>query len=168
MKLLIFADTHNSPFHMLEVVGEETGVHAVIHLGDGFRDAEILQQKYPHLPVYSVCGNCDLACLGPEEGLIPFGGLLLYYTHGHIQGVKQEYTTLWRTAKKRGADIALFGHTHMPYHKYNGGIHLFNPGSLNMPRSGRGSYGTLVIENGRPEFDFCGYHSEKPLIIQEE
>ena len=37
---------------------------------------------------------------------------------------------LFERAKEKGADIALFGHTHTPFYEYRENIHLFNPGSV--------------------------------------
>ena len=46
-----------------------------------------------------------------------------------------------------GADIALFGHTHLVHEEYDpeSGIYLFNPGSIGEPREGKTSYGILSL-----------------------
>lgn len=153
MKLLVFADTHGSSEKMLDVVANETEVYACIHLGDGVADAEKLEEAFPSLRVYRVRGNCDYAGFDPESGLVPFGGVLFFYTHGHNYGVKQGLASLWRTARSQGANAALFGHTHTPDYEVRGGIHLFNPGSLTSPRGAGPTYGRVTIQNETPFFE---------------
>ena len=86
----------------------------------------------------------------PLEGLAPFGGVLFFYTHGHRYGVKMGSAQLAETAGARGADVALFGHTHV--RELERGIGtiatVFNPGSL---RDG-GSYGVIEITDGQCAF----------------
>ena len=157
MKLLVFSDTPNSPSRLLDVAGREKGVTALFHLGDGPHDADLLADLYPAIPLYRVRGNCDYASFDPDEGITPFGGVLFYYTHGHLLGVKQDLWQLARRAKKAGAQVALFGHTHLPLCESREGIQLFNPGSLNVPRSGRGSYGVITLQEGKPSFEVLEY-----------
>lgn len=157
MKLLVFSDTHNSPSRMLEIVPKEKDVAACIHLGDGLHDAEVLSAIYPELPVYRVKGNCDPAQGDPSEGLIPFGGVLIFYTHGNMYGVKSGIEELWQAASEKGADIALYGHTHIPKYEERDGIILFNPGSLNLPRTEPGTYGVITVEDGVPNFEIKEY-----------
>lgn len=153
MELLVFSDTHGSSRRMLEVLEQRAGqTHAVIFLGDGERDTQPLAQKYPKLPLYQVAGNCDFGSFTPTAGLAAFGGVLFFYTHGHEQGVKGGLSTLLQEAKSRGADAALYGHSHMAHYENRGGIHLFNPGSLNIPRGGPPSYGLIRIQNKTPQF----------------
>ena len=40
-------------------------------------------------------------------------GVLFFYTHGHHYGVKRGSERLAQCAGDRGADVALFGHTHV-------------------------------------------------------
>lgn len=41
---------------------------------------------------------------------------------------------LKREALARGADVAMFGHTHIPLIEYGDGIVVMNPGSISYPR----------------------------------
>ena len=54
---------------------------------------------------------------------------------------------LLAAARRAGADIALFGHTHLVHEEYDpeSGIYLFNPGSIGEPREGKPSYGILSL-----------------------
>lgn len=153
MKLLVFSDTHNRPQHMLDAVAEEQNADACFFLGDGANDPAALAEAYPQLPLYAVQGNCDPGSFEPYDGLAPFGGVLFFYTHGHTFSVKEGLDLLWWTARRRKADAALFGHTHIPYYEYRNGIHLFNPGSIALPRFGSPTYGRIIIENKTPHFE---------------
>ncbi|MFR9068635.1 MAG: metallophosphoesterase family protein [Faecalibacterium prausnitzii] len=88
---------------------------ALIFLGDGLRDLELALTLCPKLRAYSVAGNCDYGALEPTDGLAAFDGVVIFYTHGHMYGVKYDLDTLADAASARGAEVALFGHTHIPH-----------------------------------------------------
>ena len=158
MKLLVFSDTHHRAQRLLNTVAQHEGdVDACIHLGDGIGDALQLQGVFPHIPVYMVQGNCDPARNQPSESLEPFGGISIFFTHGHAYGVKDNLDALWWHAKRRGAGAVLYGHTHIPNYTFQGGLHLFNPGSLSLPRFGPATYGLITIADGAPTFEICRY-----------
>ena len=85
----------------------------------------------------------------------PFGGLLIFYTHGHLFSVKTGLYDLADAARARGADIALYGHTHEPALTQIDGVWLFNPGALSYTRGGEGpTYGVLTIDADKvPHFE---------------
>lgn len=158
MQLLVFSDTHGHAGKMMDVVDRNAGqTHAVLFLGDGVWDIETVQAKFPKLPVYCVAGNCDFGSFCPETGLAAFGQVLFFYTHGHMFGVKSNLDELARHARARGASVALYGHTHVANYQKRGGIHLFNPGSLSVPRGGASSYGVITIQNQTPRFEIIDY-----------
>lgn len=160
MKLLVFADTHNSSRRMLQVAMQHRDAEACIHLGDGLRDADVLPTLFPPSAIYRVQGNCDADSSDLEDRLVHLGGMMFLLTHGHHYGVKYGLDQLWNTARERGADAALFAHTHMPCYEKRGGIHLFNPGSLTMPRQQPPSatFGIIQLEKGAtPRFDIMRY-----------
>lgn len=152
MKLLIVSDTHGDLRALRRAAEREQDAAAVIFLGDGLRDAEGLQDERPALRLYTVCGNCDLAACAPPGALAPFGGVLFYYTHGHLYGVKSGLTELAEAAAARGAQAALFGHTHRPTLEKRGGVLLFNPGALSS-RRGEGNYGIATVQDGAVRFE---------------
>lgn len=148
-KIIVLSDTHGSASAFLRVAQANPGAAALLFLGDGWRDLERVREELA-MPVYSVRGNCDFGSLDPEEGLSAFEGVLLYYVHGHQYGVKYGLEELARAAAARGADVALFGHTHAAACRQIGGVWLFNPGSAALPRSGRPSYGLITVQQGQP------------------
>ena len=50
-----------------------------------------------------------------------------------------------------GADLVIFGHTHIPYCENNGKIILLNPGSVKMSQT----FGVIEIENGKIKAAVC-------------
>lgn len=151
MKLLVVSDSHGDQRALEAAVDQNPEASAVIYLGDGMRDIEALQEERPSLRIYAVRGNCDFASFAALEGLAPFAGTLVFYTHGHIYDVKSGLERLAAAAAARGAGVALFGHTHEPTLREVGGVWLFNPGSVST-YAGRGSFGVLTLGAGAPVF----------------
>lgn len=151
MKLLVISDTHGDSPALEQAVKAHPDADAILFLGDGIREVEDLQDEYPQKRIYAVRGNCDYASFAPADGLAAFDGVLFYYTHGNMYEVKNGTDDLAAAAHARGADVALFGHTHLPECCRKADVTLFNPGSLSRAY-GRGSYGVITIENGMPQF----------------
>ncbi len=142
MRILVFSDSHQKIYDMKKAAASQKAA-ALIHLGDNARDIDCFSEL--PIPVFSVRGNCDFAGAAPDELFITLGGKKIFICHGHLFGVKGGTGNLIKTAKEKGADIALFGHTHTPYNKYENGIYLLNPGSISEPRSGGKRYGVIDI-----------------------
>ena len=88
-KLLVLSDSHGGRDAIERVLMKESkNIDALIFLGDGLRDLELSLTKYPKLRAYSVAGNCDYGALEPLDGLVAFEQVVLFYTHGHMYGVK--------------------------------------------------------------------------------
>ena len=140
MKVLVFSDSHRSLREMRRAVEDETPDY-VIHLGDLEEDAQLLSQEYPSLPVCSVPGNCDGWTTHPLQKLVDYGGRRVLLSHGPIWGVKGGYGGAIAAGRKAGADVVLFGHTHIPYcQQLEDGMWAMNPGSS------RQSYGLILID----------------------
>ncbi len=158
MKILVISDTHHRVQRLLDTVAKhEKEIGACIHLGDGLSDAAKLRAVFPRLVLYAVPGNCDPGFGQAGEGLETFDGVPVFYTHGHQYGVKESLGRLCRKARDCGATVALYGHTHIPHYAYQNGVHLFNPGSLTMPRFGPATYGLLSTGGGAPSFEVCEF-----------
>ncbi|QUI21734.1 metallophosphoesterase family protein [Vallitalea pronyensis] len=146
MKILIISDTHGHIANATKIVKQITDFDRIIHLGDMEQDAEALDCMCP-IPIDYVPGNCDYASKAPREKVLAFYGVKLFITHGHYYQVKWNLDTIIKEGRKKGVKIILFGHTHVAMEKNMDGITLFNPGSLTLPRDGKGpSYGVLEIE----------------------
>jgi putative phosphoesterase len=116
----------------------------LLFLGDGLGDLAALREGYPALPAEAVRGNCDAESDFPEERLLNLAGYRILMLHGHTRGVKLGYDRVLAAALDAGADAALFGHTHRPYHAMKHGVRLLNPGSVSGCR-GPASYGVLEL-----------------------
>lgn len=132
MKILVFSDSH-SVCGFMKTCMEAVKPDAVIHLGDMVRDGEKLAQSYGGVPFFQVAGNCDRGRVLPEvpEILVEkLGGVKIYMTHGHLQGVKLFLDKLILDGQRCGADVILYGHTHEPdCRKLPEGQWIMNPGS---------------------------------------
>ena len=143
MKILVVSDSHGNEENICRAVEREQP-RMLLHLGDGWRDAELLAQRYPELPMEKVPGNCDFRAGEPAERLILLGGKRVLLCHGHTLGVKYDLNRLLYTALERGADAVLFGHTHRPYVDIVRGVVMLNPGAVG---SSRPTYGTLTLRD---------------------
>ena len=146
MKILVLSDSHRDTTYLRLAVKKEKP-DAVVHLGDHASDADELEREYPILPLCRVKGNCDFyESRYPDRWLIPWEGVRLLAVHGHKQGVKSGLLQLKYTALEAGAQVALFGHTHMPFCAEQDGLWMLNPGAC----GGRSpTYGLVEIQEGR-------------------
>ena len=101
-------------------------------LGDCIQDLPVIEGLLPqeNTPVvHAVRGNNDLYAREPDACIAHIGGKKLLLVHGHRQRVKLHRLALVLQAEEAGADIALYGHTHMTDCCYERGILLLNPGA---------------------------------------
>jgi putative phosphoesterase len=165
MKILVLSDSHGDTGAMVKVwrkIGRD--IDAVLHLGDFASDLSILNLEGRQW--YAVLGNSDGMGQGwaggrtsaagqPSAGGQPLartlclGGKTFFITHGHLYGVKNGVKTLLGAAAQAGADVCLFGHTHLPEIFYQGPLLCMNPGSIGRPRPGSApSYGVVDLAEG--------------------
>lgn len=149
MEILVLSDSHGHTSAVRRILDAHGEIGNVLFLGDGIRDMEWLEDAYPERRFYSVRGNCDMGSYAATEGLAPFEGTLLFYTHGHLYNVKSSRDTLAHTAQEKGADIALYGHTHVPAQETLNEIAVCNPGAVcNIPPC----YAVLTVQHGQTSF----------------
>ena len=143
MKILVLSDSHGSKNNMLDAVSLESP-DMILHLGDCEKDCSVLALRYPDIPLRKVRGNCDR--LSPELDTDEFKieDKRFMMTHGHVYNVKIGNDRIIEIAGYRGADVLLYGHTHIPHHSVVEGIEVINPGSIG---SGK-SYAVLEVKNG--------------------
>ena len=146
MKILVFSDSHGRLGLMLNAIEKERP-QRVFFLGDNYRDGQALTAAYPDLPIEMVVGNCDF-CDGPKELVLEAGGVCFLLTHGHRYYVKSGTERLADGAKRLGAAVACFGHTHEALNMPDRGVWLFNPGTAGGVHN-RPGYGVITVENGK-------------------
>lgn len=141
MKALIFSDSHGDFMTMYNIIKNTPNVDLIIHAGDVQRDVEDLLDAFPRIPCAYVLGNNDFFAFGvPFDRVFTFGGKKVFLTHGHKYSVKLSPARVVAEAKKKSADICIFGHTHSKYLDM-GEIAVVNPGSA------RYGYAILTVEN---------------------
>ena len=142
MRILVVSDTHRDAYALRQAILNQPSAEVVIHLGDGAEEAQELKDSFPDKMFLMVRGNCDWGSVLPAEGDVTFAGKHIFYTHGYTYNVKYGLYTATAAARDRGADILLFGHTHVAMTDYEDGLYLMNPGSLH---GSRGTYGILDL-----------------------
>ena len=147
IKICVFSDSHGCASHMLAAIEKEAPA-LCFFLGDGERDLAAVQARFPSLPVYAVRGNCDPCSQLSASLVCAVGPVRIFAAHGHQHNVKYEpdLETLADAAKKSGASVALFGHTHHARLLQKDGLLLLNPGSIG--RAPRSSYALLLVDEG--------------------
>ena len=155
MKLLVLSDTHGRVDRLARVLKIHSDADAILFLGDGLSD--IARSGIDIGKLFCVRGNCDGSTVGsnifsPDELSLCFEGFNILMMHGHLHGVKSGTERALRYAVAKGADILLFGHTHVPTETYLSDgekpMYLFNPGSLGAGQGGTASYGLIQIKSG--------------------
>lgn len=146
MKLLVISDSHGNfdrAFKAHQLAGR---VDHVIHLGDGAEDARLLEEVL-EVPVYRVAGNCDYDPTLPPELTLEFGGCRFLLIHGNRQMVKSGLARLIGRGVEVGANVVLYGHTHLAGVASAQGMLLVNPGTL---KAGfQGSYAIVTVEDAK-------------------
>lgn len=140
MKILVIGDTHGKLNKVRDIYPKLKNIDLIAHTGDHLRDARALGREF-NIDVVAVKGNCDGSFSGEDFEIIEteYGKILL--THGHMQNVKMQLSTLMYKAMENQCRAVLFGHTHQALIEEANGIRLINPGSLTQPRDGSsGSY----------------------------
>ena len=135
MKIAVFSDTHGDAGRMLRAARKEKP-DALIHLGDGERDAEKLRAEFPDVPLFQVRGNCDYSSAAPDELVAEFGPVRALLCHGHRYAVDWgRLDSMVYSAQEKGCSLVLFGHTHSPENTEIGGVKLVNPGTAAQGRT---------------------------------
>jgi hypothetical protein len=129
---------------MLEAVALEAP-ELILHLGDHDRDCADIELEFPDIPIRSVSGNCDQSSAGLDIDEFTQNGKRFLMTHGHLFGVKTSNIGVIDFAMIRGADILLYGHTHIQYNTVIENITVINPGSVGI---GNRSYAVININDG--------------------
>lgn len=143
MRILVLSDAHGRTAPVEQAI-ERSQPEILLFLGDGLQELHYLEALYPTIVFHVVKGNCDFSD-APGVQRLQIGGKRIFMTHGHLYGVKYGYETAIAAAEKAGADLLLFGHTHVAYQDYRNGLYILNPGSIAFPRSGKPSYGWVDI-----------------------
>ncbi len=165
MKLLVLSDTHGRSDRVKKLLETHGDADTVCFLGDGIRDISREDCRRQGQALVCVQGNCDLFFGGEKEYsselLLNLGEYTVMMMHGHLHWVKSGLDRAIRHAAEKGANVLLYGHTHIAEERYLpegstiGGrvlerpMWIMNPGSLGESGSGNPSYGLVQIRNGQ-------------------
>ena len=154
---LILSDVHGDTARLRQVLSLHKNALGVLFLGDGLAEVAAATRA-AGLPLFAVRGNCDMLTATEEpaelERVVQIGEHRVLLLHGHTVGVKGGGDGgMISRAHANGADVVLYGHTHMRDERYlrageGGPLLLFNPGSLGHPMGSGPSFGTLTVSNG--------------------
>lgn len=154
MRLLIVSDTHKMHRNLEKVFEREGSFDTLIHLGD-VEGGEDYITALAGCPSHIVRGNNDFFSDLPGEEEFFVEGYHIFITHGHYYYVSMGEEHLKKEARGRGADIAMYGHTHRPSLTEEADLMIVNPGSISYPRQKgrRPSYMVMEIDDkGHAQF----------------
>ena len=149
LRILIMSDSHGRNENVelaIAQVREEIGeFQMLIHLGD-VGDARELE-SLAGVPCYIVRGNTDYDAKLLNANVIEAGGHRIFVTHGHLYQVDMRLDLLRFAALENDCDIAMYGHTHVPYLEEDpDDVTILNPGSISKPRQADHRYTYMVME----------------------
>jgi putative phosphoesterase len=153
MKVAVLSDTHAPRYWKgcpPAVARRLEGVDLILHAGDVCR-AWVLEELAAFAPVRAVVGNNDdpdVAAWGAPQTLrLDLDGLPVAMVHdaGPAPGRARRLGRRFG-----GAELVVFGHSHIPLDETADGVRIFNPGSpTDRRRQPRGTMGLLRVEGGR-------------------
>lgn len=153
MRILVTSDSHGDYRRLNKAVKNAAPFDVFIFLGDGEKDFDIATRNMAGITTYRVRGNNDYDTSVPMVITAEIDSHKLLICHGSNLNLWRSYDRLISMANENGCSAALFGHTHSRHYSFENGIHLFNPGSVSMPRDGKpAGYGVITAENGKLDF----------------
>jgi putative phosphoesterase len=152
VRVVVLADTHaprrwkSCPPRVAEHLA---GADVILHAGDVCVPS-VLDELAAFAPVHVVRGNNDgpdVAAWGAPETLeLDLAGLRVAMIHDSGQ---KDGRGARMHRRFPGADLVVFGHSHIPMDRTEGGVRIFNPGSpTDRRRQPHGTIGVLRIEDG--------------------
>lgn len=145
MKVLIVSDTHKSHKCLDKALEAAGHIDMLIHLGD-VEGREDYIEAAAGCPAHIISGNNDFFSDLPREEEFFIGDLHVFITHGHGYYVGMGEDRLKAEARGRGADIVMYGHTHMPALTIEQDLVTLNPGSIAYPRQAGRKPSYIIME----------------------
>lgn len=158
--VVVISDSHGRKENIDRLLPILAEADYIVHLGDGAADMREISEKYPE-KTYVCKGNCDFYP-ALKDYVLDVEGVRVFMCHGDRYRVKSTLLELAKEAKARGADLALFGHTHRAEIVQEDGVTLVNPGSLRFPAGQGGTYAYVSISKDKAYPVIVG--DKNPLI----
>lgn len=135
MKIIVVSDTHGNNGAFLEKAITMKKADLIFHLGDYVSDAKKIS-KIMGIDFIAVKGNGDYGTKDVnEDELVEINGKRIFLTHGHRYNVSYNLNDIYYKGLELGADLILFGHTHVPIIEKTKELIIMNPGSPSIPRT---------------------------------
>ncbi len=150
MKLIAISDSHGSTSSIIAAVRKHNDADVIVFCGDGHKDIDNIGYMFPDKMMIAVKGNCDWYCDFLDTQEITLCGRKIFITHGHLYGVKQGLNSIISRGKSIGADIILFGHTHIQTAFWENNMLVLNPGSIGYNKT----YATIEIDEDSKEIQY--------------
>ena len=143
MKILVVSDSHGRDANLESVLERVKPIDLFVHCGD-VEGSEDYLEVIAECPVHIVAGNNDHFSDLNREEVFSLGEHRVLLTHGHYYYVSVGTERILEEAKRRNADVVIFGHIHRPVHEERDGVLILNPGSVSYPRQ-KGRQGTYMV-----------------------
>lgn len=162
MKYLVVSDSHGDRDILSQLVKKyRHQVDYFFHCGDSELDGNDRLWDI----MIGIKGNCDIANIVSERSFNT-GNDNIYIVHGDGLVCNGDLLSLELNAESNGANIALYGHTHIPYVGYDKerDILLVNPGSISLPRQQSGEATYAIIESKPDQYHITFYDRSHELL----
>ena len=137
MRIFVISDTHGRTDEIIEKIKEMEEPDLIIHLGDYVEDGIRIEEE-TYIETIIVRGNGDYFHTEfNEDELITINNKKIFISHGHNYNVRYGEDNIIYKGMELGADLILFGHTHIPILFKEENILVMNPGSASFPRGFR-------------------------------
>ena len=144
MKIIVLSDIHYEKDSAKKIIEKHRNdADLFVFLGDGIDNFEDLTIFDSGIKTVAVKGNWDYDSNADVYELFEFCERKIFCTHGNLYDVDLGLKRLKQTAKDKGADICLYGHTHTAYLEDDGGLLVLNPGAITT----KGGY--CILEFGK-------------------
>lgn len=176
-RLFVLSDSHGNTKTVRAIVGAfGADCDALCFCGDGARDvlsvlasfvskAEKISLIPPVVAFARGNGDAESYVVQSHDAQVTYrvpklleltaAGKRVLLAHGHQHDVYYGTEAFFHAAKRERADVALFGHTHIPYAAHQDGILLLNPGSCARPRrNSPASFAVVTIGEHDPTYQF--------------
>lgn len=161
-RILVMSDSHGMNENVKAAIEKTRAKFGpfqyLIHLGDVGSDWRGIESLSGAV-CYFVRGNTDYDSRLRDHSVIHIGEHMIFLAHGHQYGVSFGVSNLRYTALENECDIAMYGHTHIPFlEEAPEDVTILNPGSVSLPRQEKREKTFVVMEiddDGEVRFEFC-------------
>ncbi|WDF83403.1 metallophosphoesterase [Lacticaseibacillus pabuli] len=164
MKILAVSDTHGDAQILKELLIQYPDFDGYFYAGDSeLQSSDDLFKTYQ-----AVEGNMDWDTGFPMTIDVTVKGVNVFMTHGHKYGVGIGLDRLVAAGREQGAQLIIYGHTHVALAEQHEGIVVVNPGSISQPRGELanlgGTYALIEFKDGTATVEYGGRKGMLPQL----